>query len=171
MKKVLWLMLVFLVAGCGKFGKVGGGEVACTTEAKICPDGSSVGRVGPKCEFEECADNVLDNALPYKAKFEVITEGLVRDFGLPMYLLQDPNLYLEASDPSVVNVNVAGASWGDFFGSLPFSVTDECLITGDGEKLCSGEGKVLRFVLNGEEVENVLEMPINEGDELKVVWE
>src|SRR3989344_2614955 len=30
------------------------GGVACTMEAKICPDGSVVGRTGPKCEFAEC---------------------------------------------------------------------------------------------------------------------
>ena len=29
-------------------------SVACTMEAKICPDGSSVGRSGPKCEFAPC---------------------------------------------------------------------------------------------------------------------
>ena len=28
--------------------------VACTMEAKICPDGSAVGRSGPKCEFAAC---------------------------------------------------------------------------------------------------------------------
>jgi len=28
--------------------------VACTMEAKTCPDGSSVGRTGPKCEFSPC---------------------------------------------------------------------------------------------------------------------
>jgi putative hemolysin len=27
---------------------------ACTEEAKICPDGSAVGRVGPNCEFAPC---------------------------------------------------------------------------------------------------------------------
>jgi hypothetical protein len=27
---------------------------ACTLEAKICPDGSSVGRTGPNCEFAPC---------------------------------------------------------------------------------------------------------------------
>lgn len=27
---------------------------ACTTEAKICPDGSAVGRTGPHCEFAAC---------------------------------------------------------------------------------------------------------------------
>lgn len=28
--------------------------VACTLEAKICPDGSAVGRTGPHCEFAPC---------------------------------------------------------------------------------------------------------------------
>lgn len=28
--------------------------IACTMEAKICPDGSAVGRTGPNCEFAEC---------------------------------------------------------------------------------------------------------------------
>lgn len=28
--------------------------VACTADAKICPDGSAVGRVGPNCEFAAC---------------------------------------------------------------------------------------------------------------------
>ena len=30
------------------------GAIACTADAKICPDGSSVGRQGPKCEFAPC---------------------------------------------------------------------------------------------------------------------
>jgi hypothetical protein len=29
-------------------------EVACTMEAKLCPDGSAVGRTGPRCEFAPC---------------------------------------------------------------------------------------------------------------------
>ncbi len=28
--------------------------VVCTADAKICPDGSAVGRVGPNCQFAEC---------------------------------------------------------------------------------------------------------------------
>lgn len=30
------------------------GGIACTMEAKLCPDGSYVGRTGPKCEFAAC---------------------------------------------------------------------------------------------------------------------
>jgi hypothetical protein len=28
--------------------------VMCTMDAKICPDGSAVGRSGPDCEFDPC---------------------------------------------------------------------------------------------------------------------
>jgi hypothetical protein len=31
-------------------------SVACTQDAKVCPDGSSVGRVPPNCEFAPCPD-------------------------------------------------------------------------------------------------------------------
>jgi hypothetical protein len=31
-------------------------QVACTMEAKLCPDGSSVGRTGPNCEFARCPE-------------------------------------------------------------------------------------------------------------------
>jgi len=40
--------------------------VACTTEAKICPDGSSVGRTGPNCEFAECPADPTANWQTYK---------------------------------------------------------------------------------------------------------
>lgn len=33
--------------------------VFCTQEAKLCPDGSSVGRTGPRCEFAPCPSEVL----------------------------------------------------------------------------------------------------------------
>lgn len=29
-------------------------EVYCTLEAKVCPDGSTVSRVGPNCDFAPC---------------------------------------------------------------------------------------------------------------------
>ncbi len=38
-----------------------GGPIACTMEAKICPDGSSVGRSGPNCEFTQCPEIKVSN--------------------------------------------------------------------------------------------------------------
>lgn len=48
-------VLVVLLGGVYILGKNNASkEVACTMEAKVCPDGSSVGRTGPKCEFTKC---------------------------------------------------------------------------------------------------------------------
>jgi len=59
MKKTFIILIVLLVVLTGVwFGLrflIGGEEpIACTMEAKQCPDGSYVGRVPPKCEFALC---------------------------------------------------------------------------------------------------------------------
>lgn len=47
--------------------------VACTMDARICPDGSAVGRVGPKCEFEACP--VIPEGVTYVLKGQTIPES------------------------------------------------------------------------------------------------
>lgn len=55
-------------------------NVACTMDAKICPDGSSVGRTAPNCEFAVCpsipAQEVgqLPNLNTEKEKVEIKNE-------------------------------------------------------------------------------------------------
>lgn len=52
-------ILVVAILGIGAFvflSQNKAGQVACTMEAKICPDGSAVGRSGPKCEFAPCPE-------------------------------------------------------------------------------------------------------------------
>lgn len=43
---------------------------ACTMEAKLCPDGSSVGRTGPNCEFAECP---ISTAAPSECNQDAFT--------------------------------------------------------------------------------------------------
>jgi hypothetical protein len=38
-------------------------NVVCTMEAKVCPDGSAVGRTGPNCEFAPCPVNASDEMI------------------------------------------------------------------------------------------------------------
>ena len=52
MKRILlYLSLIFLVIliACAQ-----NHPIACTADAKICPDGTAVGREGPNCEFSPC---------------------------------------------------------------------------------------------------------------------
>ncbi|MBM3282342.1 MAG: hypothetical protein FJY86_03315 [Candidatus Diapherotrites archaeon] len=51
MKGLLIILGLIFFLGCVSNPNV---PVACTDDAKICPDGSSVGRIPPSCEFAPC---------------------------------------------------------------------------------------------------------------------
>lgn len=66
MKEFLFILpVVFILLGVGCNAPVNNPQVpvACTQEAKICPDGSSVGRTGPNCEFAPCPAPKAENAV------------------------------------------------------------------------------------------------------------
>jgi hypothetical protein len=48
------ILLATLLTGAYLLIKSQNTKIACTTEAKLCPDESAVGRTGPKCEFTPC---------------------------------------------------------------------------------------------------------------------
>ena len=62
MKQLVAGIILIVVVALGAFlyrniierPAAGPQDVACTMDAKICPDGSSVGREGPSCEFAAC---------------------------------------------------------------------------------------------------------------------
>jgi hypothetical protein len=61
MKKSNFVMVVIgiliglvLIVSVLYYSLDGGGLIACTKEAKICPDGTAVGRSGIGCEFDPC---------------------------------------------------------------------------------------------------------------------
>lgn len=58
------LLLAGVVIGFKKFGSVSDPDnpIFCTQEAKLCLDGSYVGRTGPKCEFSPCPNPGPTNA-------------------------------------------------------------------------------------------------------------
>lgn len=51
--------------------------IACTMDAKQCPDGSYVGRVGPKCEFQQCPEGAtVSESKSVKIGQSVIISGI-----------------------------------------------------------------------------------------------
>jgi cyclophilin family peptidyl-prolyl cis-trans isomerase len=58
-KKILFLTLctAFLLTACGEVVDTPPELVFCQMDAKVCPDGSAVGRVPPSCEFPACSTN------------------------------------------------------------------------------------------------------------------
>lgn len=65
MRKVYILLCLIIIIAIGLVGYLAfqyyfsEKQVACTMEAKICPDGSFVGRTGPNCEFTSCPSSIV----------------------------------------------------------------------------------------------------------------
>lgn len=80
----------------------GTSPVACTLEAKICPDGSTVGRVGPSCNFAPCPGSQNINNPPTNTGGQCLA-GLARNLSvgsegadvsrLQEFLARDPSVY------------------------------------------------------------------------------
>ncbi len=51
---ILFVGVIYLALGVANKNK----QIACTQEAKLCPDGTYVGRTGPNCEFTKCPDEI-----------------------------------------------------------------------------------------------------------------
>ncbi len=52
----IFLLAMLIFSGCIQINLPEERVVMCTAEAKICPDGTDVGRVGPNCEFAPCPE-------------------------------------------------------------------------------------------------------------------
>lgn len=104
----------------------------------------------------------------FTASFEIITLGTKRVFTQSMYHYQSPRVYIEDRDPSTIHVNDLGVTWGDFFDTLPLTLNQSCLITGNKETYCNNEQNKLSFILNNTNTPKSLEMEIRSGDHLIV---
>lgn len=103
-----------------------------------------------------------------KASFTIVTHGLKRNFTASMYHNRSADVFIEASDPSIVHVKKRGIIWNDFFETLPMKLTKQCLTTGTKEIFCTGKNGNLRFYLNGVEERNLLAREIKEGDKVLI---
>lgn len=71
MKELLLGVVLIILLGLGSFlyqnaikENSPAGPIACTLEARVCPDGSAVGRTGPSCEFEACPSDAVTYTPP-----------------------------------------------------------------------------------------------------------
>ena len=98
------------------------GAVACTLEAKICPDGSAVGRTGPNCEFEACPVALM----PSISRENVVIEGkhlvYFRSFaqnGLSATVEVDPIQMFGGEEATVAAMQDSGCSREDVITCVP----------------------------------------------------
>jgi hypothetical protein len=83
-------------------------QKVCTMEAKTCPDGSSVGRTGPKCEFAPC---------PIAKSTPTITS--INTFSWKTYINSDLGFSFKYPSESKLQVNCHDCETADIDISFP----------------------------------------------------
>jgi len=106
----------------------------------------------------------------FTASFEIITNGTKRTFAQAMYHNQSEDVFIEGSNPNAVRVKKEGVTWDDFFKTLPMELTKECLTTGTGQTFCTNINQTLRFVLNGIEKPDALNLEIKPNGSLQIIY-
>lgn len=59
---------------------------ACTMEAKLCPDGSAVGRTGPNCEFATCPSGSINATSTVNINEKILNNGV---YITPLQVISD----------------------------------------------------------------------------------
>lgn len=103
-----------------------------------------------------------------QASFAIFTNGTFRVFTASMYHNLSEDVFIESSNPNIVRVKKAGVTWDDFFKTLPFKLSKDCLTTGTGQTSCTGQNGTLKFYLNGQLEPKTLDKVINQGDKLLI---
>jgi len=156
MKKLFFLVIAMLLVGAVFFV---GSRIGIYKSPDIENSTATLPEASESSKIEE-----------FTASFEIYTNGTKRIFTQGMYHNQSAEVFIENPDPSVIHVKKTGVTWDEFFKTLPFSLTKECLITGTKQEFCNTESKKLEFTLNGQNTPDALEHKIQKGDQLIVTY-
>lgn len=110
------------------------------------------------------------DSVDYQAGFAIFTNGFFRIFTASMYHNLSKDVYIQADNPNITHVKKRGVTWDDFFKTLPFKLTTDCLITGTKEMFCTNENVSLKFYLNGVKINELLVQEIQEGDRVLITY-
>lgn len=78
--------------------------------------------------------------------------------------------HLHNMDGEVVHKHATGVTWGYFFSTLNISFEPGCLLMDDGSGYCSGDGRRLRYFVNGLEVSGIRDYEIRDLDRVLITY-
>ncbi|MEW5926071.1 MAG: hypothetical protein AB1941_01160 [Gemmatimonadota bacterium] len=78
--------------------------------------------------------------------------------------------HLHNNDPDVAHVHHEGVTWGHLLTNLGFGLGEEYLALDGGPVLTEGEGRTLKFILNGQPQYSVHNELIRSGDRLLISY-
>lgn len=92
------------------------------------------------------------------------------DFSLPAYQIKSSWIHFEAQDGNTIHRHASGVTLGYLFETLGIALDDQCYIFPDGREFCSNEDYTLKFFINGQQVPDIRDYVIQEGDRILITY-
>jgi len=92
------------------------------------------------------------------------------EFSGPAFQIKSAWIHFEGRDGTTVHKHATGVDLGYLFETLSIGLDDQCYVFPDGKSFCSDEDYKLRFFINSEEVPDIRDYEIEEGDRILIVF-
>ena len=104
------------------------------------------------------------------ASILVVIFGDRFDFSGPSFQIQNRWIHFEAQDGTTIHRHSSGVTTGYLFETLDIEVSEECYVFPDGREFCTNEDFVLRYFVNGEQVDSINDYVFDDQDRILVTY-
>ena len=103
----------------------------------------------------------------------VFVEGDKINFGLPQFQLQSKYIHFENHNPYQIHKHATGVPLDMLFSSFEIEITENCITLGTNDAItdeifCADEKNSLVFMINGQEVSDILSYEIEHDDRILI---
>lgn len=103
----------------------------------------------------------------------VFVDGEMLDFGLPQFQIQSKYIHFENHNPYQIHRHATGVPLEMLFSSFGVNITKECITLGTYDSItekvvCSDPDNSLMFLVNGEEVSDIISYKIKHDDRILI---
>lgn len=93
------------------------------------------------------------------------------DFSVPAYQIKSSWIHFEGQDGTTIHRHAENVDLGYLFETLNIELTDECFIFPDRTReFCTNEDYSLKFYINDEQVDDIRDYVIQEGDRILISY-
>lgn len=92
------------------------------------------------------------------------------DFSAPAYQIKSSWVHFEGNDGTTIHKHATGVTFGYLFESLGLGLDDQCYEFQDGRSFCTNEDYSLKFFINGEQVDSVIDYEIQDEDKILISY-
>jgi len=92
------------------------------------------------------------------------------DFSSPSYQIKSSWIHFEGADGNTIHRHSSGVKMGYLFGTLGLTLTDECFVFKDGRDFCTNEDYSLKFYINHQQVDSILDYIGQENDRVLISY-